>query len=177
MPDREPISSSGIMPRTTATSVDSGRGYTSTPVLSRSGEGRTIASGPDYSPGQPPIIDSDAISRVLVNAGIPTAPEIFSRLFPAPPAPSGQSAPTDGDSLTPVSSYADKYGLGGVLADLFGRTFGASETDTPRPPIVVGDAGMTSAGGGGNLIMILLVLAVIGGAALWLFFRKKGGAG
>lgn len=89
-----------------------------------------------------------------------------------PPAGS-QSAPTDGET---ARSYSGEFGRFGVLADLFGSTFGADETDTPRPPIVVGDAGYAGTGGSGNTLMIIVVLAAVGGAAWYLFLRKKGGA-
>ncbi len=122
-----------------------------------------------------PISNRDMSGRAITDAPAPTGPTPnivppggFQNLFQPPPG--SQSAPTDGET---IGSYADAFGAFGVLADLFRGTFGADETDTPQPPIVVGDAGYAGTGGGGNVLMILLVLAGVGGAAWYLFLRKK----
>src|SRR5262245_36374281 len=90
---------------------------------------------------------------------------------PGPPAGS-QDSPTDGERF----GYSDQFGAGGLLADLVLRLFGADETDTPRPPIVVGDAGFAGRSGGGNTALIVLILVAVGGAGYYFFVYKKGGA-
>lgn len=162
---REPMTGRGDQLRTLA----SPRTLPTRDPITRGGGGeRSI-------PIRAPISGRDMSGRTITDAPDPTGPTPnivppggFQNLFQPPPG--SQSAPTDGET---IGSYADAFGAFGVLADLFRGTFGAGETDTPQPPIVVGDAGYAGTGGGGNVLMILLVLAGVGGAAWYLFIRKK----
>jgi hypothetical protein len=91
------------------------------------------------------------------------------------PPPAGGSSPPPGSQETPTDgqSFADRFGRFGVLADLARDLFGAGETGTPQPPIVVGDAGFSGTSGSGNTMLIVLVLAGVGFAGYWFLVRKK----
>lgn len=75
-------------------------------------------------------------------------------------------------STAPASIYSDVNPLA-VVADVFGKYYGAGITESPNNPVIVGDTSQTSSSGNSNGKIIFILLALgIGG---YIIYKKYKG--
>lgn len=151
------------------------RGVVNQPTVRGATQSRGTINAADVAPVASPAIpafNQDALSRILINAGLPVADDFRKRLFPDNTVDAEIDTTNKSDTPTTLYGTDDPFS---ILADYAARTFGLEGDNTPQTQYV--PVSGASSGGGGNGGMIVLVLLIAAGAAYYFFVvRKKASA-